>query len=104
NAMSEAMGRALSQRCERLEHDAELRALILAGTGRAFSAGGDFDMLERLTERAHAGAQARPQGRDFMRGYYALFLSLRRLPSPTIAALHGHAIGAGLAVALACDV
>ena len=39
-----------------------------------------------------------------MRGFYGMFLSIRRLPCPTIAALHGHAIGAGLCVALACDV
>jgi enoyl-CoA hydratase/carnithine racemase len=102
NAMGEAMGRAFAARCERLERDASLRALILAGAGRAFSAGGDLDMLEQLTERARAGA--RPEVRDFMRGYYGMFLALRRLPCPTIAALHGHAIGAGMGVALACDV
>jgi enoyl-CoA hydratase/carnithine racemase len=104
NAMSEAMGRAFEARCARLEGDASLRALILAGAGRAFSAGGDFDMLERLTERAHADPGARAEVRDFMRAYYAMFLCVRRLPCPTIAALHGHAIGAGLGVALGCDI
>jgi enoyl-CoA hydratase/carnithine racemase len=105
NAMSEAMARAFAQRCERLERDERVRALILAGAGRAFSGGGDLDMLERLSERAHADPEGSPRVlSDFMRGYYASFLALRRLPCPTIAALHGHAIGAGLGVALACDI
>jgi len=105
NAMSEAMGRAFTARCARLESDANVRAVILAGAGRAFSAGGDLDMLEQLTDQAHADPQtSRPAVRDFMRGFYELFLAVRRIPVPTIAALHGHAIGAGLCVALACDV
>jgi enoyl-CoA hydratase/carnithine racemase len=105
NAMSEAMGRAFAARCERLEHDGRVRAVILAGAGRAFSAGGDLDMLERLTEQSHADPQgSRPQVSAFMRAYYELFLAVRRIPVPTIAALHGHAIGAGLGVALGCDV
>jgi enoyl-CoA hydratase/carnithine racemase len=105
NAMSEVMGRAFAARCERLEKDGSVRAVILAGAGRAFCAGGDFDMLERLTDQAHADPHgARPAVRDFMLGFYGLFLSVRRLPCPTIAALHGHAIGAGLCVALACDI
>jgi enoyl-CoA hydratase/carnithine racemase len=105
NAMSEAMGRAFAERCEALERDGEVRAVIVAGAGRAFSAGGDLDMLERLAQRAAAGGNdAHGEVRAFMRGFYALFLAIRRVPCPTIAALHGHAIGAGLALALACDV
>lgn len=105
NAMGEAMGRAFAARCERLERDERVRALILAGAGRAFSAGGDFDMLERLSDRAQTVPHgASPEVRDSMRGFYGLFLSIRRLPCPTIAALHGHALGAGLGVALACDI
>jgi enoyl-CoA hydratase/carnithine racemase len=105
NAMSEAMGRAFAQRCAALEKDSELRAVIVAGAGRAFSGGGDFDMLERLTGQAHANPQgSRPAVGAFMRSYYELFLAVRRIPAPSIAALHGHAIGAGLGVALGCDI
>jgi enoyl-CoA hydratase/carnithine racemase len=105
NAMSEPMARAFSARCAALERDGELRAVILAGAGRAFSGGGDFDMLERLTDQAHADPQgSRPAVAAFMRAYYEMFLAVRRIPAPTIAALHGHAIGAGLGVALGCDI
>ncbi len=105
NAMSEAMGRAFSRRVARLEGDDSLRAVILAAAGRAFSGGGDLDMLEELTRRAHAEpVAARPEIRDFMRAFYSMFLAVRRLPVPTIAAIHGHAIGAGFSVALGCDI
>lgn len=105
NAMTEAMGRAFSEEIRRLADDDSLRAVVLTGAGRAFSAGGDLDWIEAraATARADPGI-ARPAVRDTMRGFYELFLSIRELPCPSIAALHGAAIGAGLCVALACDI
>ena len=47
---------------------------------------------------------AREGVRDTMRAFYGLFLAVRDLPCPSVAALNGHAIGAGLCVALACDI
>jgi len=105
NAMSEAMGRAFARRCSALEGNTAVRAVILAGAGRAFSGGGDFDMLERLTDQASSDpGGSRRTVSDFMRAYYEMFLAVRSLAAPTIAALHGHAIGAGLGVALGCDI
>ena len=79
--------------------------MVLTGAGRAFSAGGDLAMIEA---RAAAGAANGPRGRgairDGMRAFYQLFLSVRDLPCPTLAAINGAAIGAGLCVALACDL
>jgi enoyl-CoA hydratase/carnithine racemase len=104
--MTEAMGRALADAVARLGADPALRAVVLAGAGAAFSAGGDLAMIEEKSRagRAARGEPARGRNRAFMRDFYGLFLSLRDLPCPTIAALHGAAIGAGLAVALACDL
>ena len=106
NAMTEAMGRALASVVEHLGGEEEVRAVVLTGAGAAFSAGGDLAMIEG---RARAGREApgepqRADNRSFMRSFYSLFLSLRELPQPTIAAINGPAIGAGLAVALACDL
>jgi len=58
-----------------------------------------------IDERARAGREGRhSENRDTMRAFYGLFLTLRELPCPTLAAINGAAIGAGFCVALACDV
>ena len=105
NAMSQAMGEAFSARIAELAADPGLRAAILTGAGPAFSAGGDLAMIQaRADEGAAGGRAARRAIRDRMRAFYQLFLAVRDLPCPTIAALNGSAIGAGLCVALACDL
>ena len=105
NAMSQEMGEAFADRVAKLREDASLRAVVLTGSGSAFSAGGDLDMIAEKAEqgRAAPGLARRPI-RDSMRSFYKLFLSLRDLPCPTLAAINGHAIGAGFCVALACDM
>jgi enoyl-CoA hydratase/carnithine racemase len=105
NAMSQAMGEAFAAAVAELAADASLRALVLTGAGRAFSAGGDLAMIEgRAAQGAANGARGRAEIRAGMRAFYGLFLAVRELPCPTLAAIHGSAIGAGLCVALACDV
>jgi enoyl-CoA hydratase len=104
NAMTQAMGEAFAARIADLSRDDSLRAVILTGAGRSFSAGGDLGMIQgRADEGAADPGHARRGIRDRMRAFYKLFLSVRDLPCPSIAALNGHAIGAGLCVALACD-
>lgn len=106
NAMTEEMGRALTKVMARLAADAAVRAVVLTGAGVAFSAGGDLAMIEDKSRagRAEPGEAARARNRAFMRDFYRLFLAVRELPCPSIAAIQGPAIGAGLAVALACDL
>jgi len=106
NAMTREMGEALSARVAALTADGTLRAVVLTGAGRAFSAGGDLGMIEARARAgaAEPGGPARRRNREEMRAFYQLFLSVRELPCPTIAALNGAAIGAGFCVALACDL
>ncbi len=102
NAMTRAMGEAFQDRIAGLKDDSAMRALVITGGGRAFSAGGDLKMINEVTQMAHEGK--RQEVTDFMRSFYSLFLSVREIPVPTIAAINGHAIGAGLCVALGCDI
>jgi enoyl-CoA hydratase len=106
NAMTEAMGRALSDRVSELAGDASAQAVVLTGSGSAFSAGGDLGMIEAKARAgaSQPGGEMRDSHRRFMRDFYRLFLSVRDLPCPTLAAINGPAIGAGLCVALACDL
>jgi enoyl-CoA hydratase len=101
NAMTAEMGDALRDTFLDLGEDAGLRCAVLTGGGSAFSAGGDLRMLEDHARRA------REDGFDAstdMRAFYDRFLSVRDLPVPVVAAVNGHAIGAGACVALACDL
>ncbi len=105
NAMTQAMGEAFAGRVGELAADASLRAVILTGAGGSFSAGGDLGMIRgRADQGAAQPGRARRAIRDGMRSFYKLFLAVRDLPCPSVAALNGHAMGAGLCVALACDV
>jgi len=105
NAMTQAMGEAFAREMALLAREPALRAVILTGAGDAFSAGGDLGMIEaRAAEGAAEPGVAWREIRATMRGFYELFLSVRGLACPSIAAINGHAIGAGLCVALACDL
>lgn len=106
NAMTEAMGEAFAARIAELSRDATLRALVLTGAGRAFSAGGDLDFIQAKADagRADPGGPTQRQNREDMRAFYRLFLAVRELPCPSVAAIQGAAVGAGLCVALACDL
>lgn len=99
NAMGEPMAEAFRDLVAQLyPRRHELRAVILTGAGKAFSAGGDLKMLER--KQTLSGETNRLRMREF----YDSFLSLRSLEVPVIAALNGAAVGAGLCVAAACDI
>ena len=80
------------------KQDARLRVVVVRGAGKAFSAGGDLEMLEKKTELSKEENHRR------MLTFYNQFLSIRELNVPVIAALNGHAVGAGLCFSLACDV
>jgi enoyl-CoA hydratase len=101
NAMTVEMGDALQAAAGQLRDREDVRAVVVTGEPPAFSAGGDLGMLEDLARRTREDGF---DATETMREFYARFLTLRDLPVPVIAAVNGHAVGAGLCVALACDL
>jgi enoyl-CoA hydratase len=98
NALSEEMGVSISQFVREIDCRKEARVALLRGEGSAFSAGGDLAFLD-------ARAASTPEeNRRTMRAYYELFLSVMRLRVPSIAVVNGAAMGAGMCLALACDM
>jgi enoyl-CoA hydratase/carnithine racemase len=101
NAMTPAMGDEVRRAVEEVRADAGTRVLVVTGEGKAFSGGGDLSMLAHdagLSGARHDGMGGPP------REFYQRYLSIHSLPIPTVAAINGHAIGAGLCFALACDI
>lgn len=98
NAMGHQMSREIIAVCEALRDDDQTRALVVTGEGNAFCAGGDLPDLFGDTDRAVVDTHAT------MQAYYQVFLKVFELPFPTVAAVNGPAVGAGLNLALACDV
>lgn len=84
------------------DSDIGVRAVILTGAGSAFSAGGDLKAMKAGTGlRAPLPAQTR---RNYREGIQRLPLFFHNLEVPVIAAINGHAIGAGLDLACMCDI
>jgi enoyl-CoA hydratase len=87
----------LATALEQLAKDDDTRAIVLGSTGKAFSAGGDFALMQA----AHDDAESR---RDTVEAGLRLLQSFSGLPQPIVAAVQGPAIGLGATVALMCDV
>jgi enoyl-CoA hydratase len=91
NAVTDAMSGQLRDAVARAEEDPGVHAVVVTGAGKAFCAGADLSAL---------GAAAR----DGLERIYAGFMAVGRCTLPTIAAVNGAAVGAGLNLALAADV
>lgn len=95
NALNFDMLAALGEVIESIGHRRrEIRAVILAGEGRAFCSGADLKERRTLSE---------DQVRRNVKRTRTVFTALERLPQPTIAAINGYAFGGGLELALSCD-
>lgn len=96
NSFNREMAAALQQALETCETDEEVRAIVITGHGKAFSAGQD---LQEVTDPAlHPGFE------KILNDYNSIILKIRNIEKPVIAAVNGVAAGAGANIALACDI
>ncbi|CAA9379416.1 MAG: Enoyl-CoA hydratase [uncultured Nocardioides sp.] len=98
NAMSDEMTSSWVAAVDELAADRSVRVVVVTGAGSAFCSGGNTSWI---ASEPDATVDAL---RDRMMPFYRAWLSVRRLEVPTIAAVNGHAIGAGLCLAMACDI
>lgn len=98
NAMSAEMGVAFKAAIARVNASDIPRVVLIEGAGRAFCAGGDFALIEGNSKKSAE------QNRREMPEFYGSFLSVIHLKMPSIAVIQGAAVGAGLCMAMACDM
>jgi enoyl-CoA hydratase len=108
NALDLPMCADLGAAIDAVAADAGARALVVTGAGSAFCAGADLPALFGDAGLGDTGfgdtGQSVGGRRTHLLSVYASFLRLRELAIPTVAAVHGPAVGAGLNLALSCDV
>lgn len=101
NALSDGMLAALQEQFDTLQGDAAIRAVVIKGAGKAFCAGHD---LKEMT----AGRQAEDGGRAYFKDLFdrcaTMMTSIRALPQPVIAQVHGIATAAGCQLVASCDM
>ena len=97
NAVNDELHRGLAQVFPQLSADAEARVAVITGEGRAFSAGGDFGLLDRMAKDRALRHEVIAEGRE-------LVVNMIRCRVPVVAAVNGPAVGLGCSVIALSDV
>jgi len=98
NAFNETLIAELTSVIKTLDAEEGVRAIVLAGDGRSFSAGADLNWMKRQ------GAAPPEDNLEDARKLAALFLAISNCRTPTLARVHGAALGGGMGLASACDI
>lgn len=101
NALSRAMLDTMAEALPRLAADPNVGVLVLTGAGRGFCSGGDVKAMAEGSEAEGETLESRAQA---LRSRMEVSRILHEMPKPTIAMIRGAAAGAGLSIALACDL
>src|SRR3954447_16458492 len=97
NAVGPDLHRELADVWLTVDRDPDVRVAMISGAGRAFSAGGSFDLIEGITNDYEMRTRVLREARD-------LVFNVIECSKPIVSAIHGPAVGAGLVVALLADV
>jgi enoyl-CoA hydratase len=97
NAVDEEMHGELASVFADVANDPETEVIVLTGAGKAFSAGGDIDWMQRMIDTPHSFEKTAREGRR-------IIYSLLDCQKPIVAKVNGHATGLGATLALFCDV
>jgi enoyl-CoA hydratase/carnithine racemase len=97
NALNDELRAALQAAVDELAERPDVRVVVVSGAGRAFSAGAD--LADRVAPAPDALTRRHASGR-----WHRLLDDIERLPQVTVASLHGHVIGGGAQLAVACDL
>lgn len=98
NAFDETLIDDLARAARAMGEDDSVRVVVLTGRGKSFSAGGDLDWMRR------AAGYGYEQNRADADALAAMLRTIAELPKPTIARVHGAALGGGMGLACACDI
>jgi enoyl-CoA hydratase len=100
NAMTTELTSAWTVVMDKVAGDRSLRAVVVTGTGSAFCSGADLSWLDQ----GNLSDNTPDRLRDKMLPFYRAWLAPQQIPVPVVAAVNGPAVGAGLCLALACDL
>src|ERR1700693_5694729 len=103
NAMSTEMMNGLLAELQKASHDSKVGAVVVTGAGRGFCSGGDITAMRARNEASGPPPTLEDRVANLRHGEEASRL-LHEMPKVTIAAVNGPAAGAGLSVAMACDL
>jgi 2-(1,2-epoxy-1,2-dihydrophenyl)acetyl-CoA isomerase len=98
NSINEEMGKDLMQAALRCDEDPEIRAVLISGAGKIFSGGGD------LRDFSAKGQKLPYYIKEVTTYLHAAMSRLTRMDAPVVAAVHGAVAGAGMSIAIACDI